>query len=126
MKELKQNNIGFVLVAGGLGERLGYSGIKIALPTQSTSFSSEGEHDLTYIELYCKQILAIQTRYCNNNDNNNDNDNDNNRINRRYLPLVIMVSDDTEKKTRELLNYNNNYGLNEITIVKQEKVGSLG
>jgi len=28
---------GFVLVAGGLGERLGYGGIKVALPTESTS-----------------------------------------------------------------------------------------
>ena len=30
MKELPK--IGFVLIAGGLGERLGYSGIKIDLP----------------------------------------------------------------------------------------------
>lgn len=27
----------FVLVAGGLGERLGYSGIKLALPVESAS-----------------------------------------------------------------------------------------
>ena len=27
----------FVLVAGGLGERLGYSGIKVALPSESAS-----------------------------------------------------------------------------------------
>ena len=27
----------FVLVAGGLGERLGYSGIKLALPVDSVS-----------------------------------------------------------------------------------------
>lgn len=29
----------FVLVAGGLGERLGYSGIKVALPTELASGS---------------------------------------------------------------------------------------
>ena len=43
----------FVLVAGGLGERLGFSGIKVALPWQITS----GQ---TYIELYIRSILALQ------------------------------------------------------------------
>eukprot|EP01051_Picozoa_sp_SAG22_P026057 SAG22_NODE_8032_length_689_cov_0.811864_1_plen_74_part_10 len=28
---------GFMMVAGGLGERLGYKGIKIALPTETVS-----------------------------------------------------------------------------------------
>lgn len=30
-------SVGFVLVAGGLGERLGYNGIKIGLPTEMTT-----------------------------------------------------------------------------------------
>ena len=33
MKELEK--VGFVLIAGGLGERLGYSGIKIGLPVST-------------------------------------------------------------------------------------------
>ena len=35
LKEL--GSVGFVLVAGGLGERLGYHGIKIGLPTEMTT-----------------------------------------------------------------------------------------
>jgi UDP-sugar pyrophosphorylase len=35
LKEL--GSVGFVLVAGGLGERLGYKGIKIGLPTELTT-----------------------------------------------------------------------------------------
>lgn len=42
----------FVLVAGGLGERLGYSGIKVALPVESASGQC-------FLELYLKHILAL-------------------------------------------------------------------
>ena len=41
----------FMLVAGGLGERLGYSGIKIALPTETSS-------ERCYLEHYISTILA--------------------------------------------------------------------
>ena len=44
---------GFVLVAGGLGERLGYNDIKIGLPIET--FTS-----LPYIGYYIKKILSIQ------------------------------------------------------------------
>lgn len=47
---------GFVLVAGGLGERLGYNGIKVSLPTEILS-------DLSYLGFYVKKILAIQVRF---------------------------------------------------------------
>jgi UDP-sugar pyrophosphorylase len=43
----------FVLVAGGLGERLGYSGIKIALPSETTTGTC-------YLDLYIQYILALQ------------------------------------------------------------------
>jgi hypothetical protein len=43
----------FVLVAGGLGERLGFSGIKLALPAETLSSTP-------YLELYCKHILALE------------------------------------------------------------------
>ena len=45
----------FVLVAGGLGERLGFSGIKVALPYQI----STGD---CYLQLYIGSILALQRR----------------------------------------------------------------
>ena len=44
---------GFVLVTGGLGERLGYNDIKIGLPIET--FTS-----LPYIGYYIKKILSIQ------------------------------------------------------------------
>lgn len=44
MKELAK--VGFVLIAGGLGERLGYSGIKIDLPVCVI------EEDYSYLKYY--------------------------------------------------------------------------
>ena len=40
------------------------------------------------------------------------------------LPLVVMVSDDTEEAVRKLLEENKNFGMadDQISIVKQEKV----
>jgi UDP-N-acetylglucosamine pyrophosphorylase len=43
----------FVLVAGGLGERLGYNGIKVAIPTEITTGAC-------FLELYISQILSLQ------------------------------------------------------------------
>lgn len=91
------NEVGFVLVAGGLGERLGYSGIKIALPIEITS-------NMTYIEYYIRFILTISPN----------------------APLMIMTSNDTHAKTVELLSKNNNFGMNQykdqLTLLKQELV----
>jgi len=44
LKELSK--VGFVLIAGGLGERLGYSGIKIDLPVCII------EEDYSYLKYY--------------------------------------------------------------------------
>lgn len=101
------NDIGsccFVLVAGGLGERLGYSGIKVELPTEMVTSTC-------YLHLYSKQILAIQNRFGSN----------------KCLPLAIMVSDDTKDKTEFLLQQNNYFGLlpEQVTLLKQEKVAAL-
>ena len=54
--ELK--NLCFVLVAGGLGERLGYSGIKIGIPLDLVT-------ETTFLQYYIENILAIQNRYGN-------------------------------------------------------------
>lgn len=43
----------FVLVAGGLGERLGYSGIKVALPAESAT-------GRCFLQVYIEHILALQ------------------------------------------------------------------
>jgi UDP-sugar pyrophosphorylase len=102
------SGVAFVLVAGGLGERLGYSGIKLSLEANLCSNKS-------YLEVYIKYIQAMQ-----------------------YLaqqqapegttvrtPLVIMTSGDTDSQTRQLLKDNNNFGHDDITIVTQDKVAAL-
>ena len=58
----------FVLVAGGLGERLGYDGIKVSLPTESTTGTC-------YLELYIRTILEFQRRSAS-----------------QQLPLCLMLS----------------------------------
>ena len=100
----KLGRVGFVLVAGGLGERLGYSGLKVALPSETTTGAA-------YLQLYCSAILAFQTRYGDG----------------RLLPLAIMVSDDTAAGTRQLLQDRAHFGLRpeQVTLLKQEKVAAL-
>eukprot|EP01043_Picozoa_sp_COSAG02_P016247 COSAG02_NODE_711_length_18126_cov_43.786986_6_plen_296_part_00 len=48
-------DVGFVLVAGGLGERLGFGGIKVQLPTELLT-------GRCYLGLFCEHILALQKR----------------------------------------------------------------
>jgi len=92
----------FVLVAGGLGERLGYDGIKVSLPTESTTGTC-------YLELYIKTILAFERRTGNT------------------LPLCLMLSKDTDVATRSLLKDNNNFGMraDQISFVVQAGVPAL-
>ncbi len=89
---------GFIVIAGGLGERLGYNDIKLKLPVELCT-------SISYLELYCRQIITFQTP-------------------ERKIPLAIMVSGDTERRTRELLTTNNYFGLEEsqITFLKQNDV----
>ena len=99
----------FVLVAGGLGERLGYSGIKLSLETNLCT-------NKCYLEVYAKYIQAMQRMA------HLKTGKDHIRI-----PLVIMTSGDTDPLTRQLLKDNNNFGFDEgqVIIVKQDKVCAL-
>lgn len=101
-KEAKK--CGFVLVAGGLGERLGYSRIKIELPTETATLKP-------YLEYYAETILAIEKK----------------TKAKKPLPLAIMVSGDTEEMTREMLAKHKDFGMKpwQITLIKQEKVAAL-
>ena len=99
----------FVIVAGGLGERLGYKGIKLALPSEVVTETS-------FIELYIQTILALQERArASSSDSTLE------------LPLAIMTSDDTDRMTQELLQAHSNFGMSasQLTIFKQGKVPSL-
>lgn len=93
----------FVLVAGGLGERLGYSGIKVALPVESASGTC-------FLQLYIESILALGAK-----------------AGGKVLPLAIMTSDDTHQRTLDLLERNAYFGASpgQVTLIKQEKVACL-
>jgi len=103
-------HVAFVLVAGGLGERLGYSGIKLSLETNLCTNTS-------YLELYVKYILAMQHMARQRSSNTDE----------ITIPLVIMTSGDTDPMTRTLLADNNNFGMapDQIQIVCQDKVPAL-
>jgi UDP-sugar pyrophosphorylase len=98
----------FVLVAGGLGERLGYKGIKIGIPVCSIL------PDMTFISYYISTLLAMQERAALKDSS-------------IKVPLCIMTSDDTHTATVDLLEKHNYYGMNKenVIIVKQEKVPAM-
>ncbi len=87
------DRLAFVLVAGGLGERLGYGGIKMEIPFEITSYT-------TYMQLYCQFILALQQRTAE-------------RLNRPDLrvPFLIMTSDGTNARLKAYLEENSYFGL---------------
>jgi len=104
-------NSAFVLVAGGLGERLGYSGIKLSLETNLCTNSN-------YLRVYVNYIQAMQRMA---------EQKMGKEAGSVKIPLVIMTSGDTDAKTRELLAANNNFGMEDgqIQIVTQDKVPAL-
>jgi len=102
VQELKHT--AFVLVAGGLGERLGYNGIKVSIPIELVTSK-------TFLEYYIQYILTFQAKTSPNHE----------------IPLAIMTSDDTHELTVKLLEENNYFGMSrsQLTIMKQEKVPAL-
>jgi len=103
----------FVLVAGGLGERLGYSGIKVELPCERST-------DSCYLQLYIQSILALQQRSAGEMPAHRS-------AKDVGIPLAIMTSDDTHAKTLDLLERNDYFGAKkeQVTLIKQEKVPCL-
>ncbi|KAK1555712.1 hypothetical protein Q3G72_030346 [Acer saccharum] len=103
-------NAAFVLVAGGLGERLGYNGIKVALPAETSTGTC-------FLQHYIESILALQDASC--------------RLAQgecqKEIPFVIMTSDDTHSRTLELLESNFYFGMKptQVKLLKQEKVACL-
>ncbi|KAL4490445.1 hypothetical protein ABPG72_002655 [Tetrahymena utriculariae] len=92
------NQTAFVLVAGGLGERLQYNGIKIGIEFELTT----GQ---TFLNYYLDFIKAFNEK----------------------SELAIMTSDDTYNLTMKLLEDNNYYDFpkDQIIILKQEKVPAM-
>lgn len=100
----------FVLVAGGLGERLGYKGIKVALPAETTTGKC-------FLQHYIESILALQEASCKMVDGEYH----------AQIPFVIMTSDDTNALTLKLLETNSYFGMlpSQVKVLKQEKVACL-
>lgn len=96
------DKLGVVLVAGGLGERLGYPGIKLDIPVEVVETTS-------YLAYYASMLLAMEAR------------------SGKAVPFVIMVSRDTHDGTMQALQSNNYYGLNpeQVHILKQELVPAI-
>lgn len=95
---------GIVLVAGGLGERLGYNGIKLDIPVEVTGNTS-------YLAHYASCIKAMQARM----------------QQPRLMPLIIMTSEDTNASTLVALETNDWFGLHreQVHILKQELVPAI-
>jgi UDP-sugar pyrophosphorylase len=97
-------HVGFVLVAGGglssSAEHLGYSNVKLSLPTEMTT-------ETCYLQHYIEYILAYQEKYV--------------TAKGCLLPLCIMTSAETNHRTTELLQQNDYFGMekSQITIVQQ-------
>lgn len=93
-----------VLVAGGLGERLGYDGIKLGIPVEVLE-------NTTYLEHYARCLLAMEAR-----------------MNRpKPVPFVIMTSKDTHDRTVKAFKENNWFGLNpdQVHLLRQGMVPAL-
>ncbi|CAA7409048.1 unnamed protein product [Spirodela intermedia] len=108
VKEVR--NAAFVLVAGGLGERLGYRGIKLSLPSETTTGTC-------FLQHYIEYILALQDASCSLVQGQDQT----------RIPLVIMTSDDTHESTMQLLKLNSYFGMEstQVKLLKQEKVACL-
>lgn len=95
---------GVVLVAGGLGERLGYNGIKLDIPVEVVETTS-------YLKHYADCLKAMEARM----------------VPPHPVPFIIMVSPDTAPKTLQALDANEYFGLRreQIHILRQEPVPAL-
>ena len=106
--ELK--NTVFVLIAGGLGERLGYDGIKIGIQTELITLRP-------YIQLYIESIKAYEDRLKKVEKVSSE----------WYIPFYIMTSGDTHDKTKAFLEKNSNFGMkrDQIILIKQNKIPAI-
>lgn len=105
LKELR--HCCFVIPAGGLGERLGFSGVKFALPADLVSGTCVLGVYAAYIRAF--EVLSAEQGIV------------------QHLPLVIMASEDTYEGIKSLLSDNGHFGLqpSQVTVLMQEKVAAL-
>lgn len=82
---LKQGRVGCLILAGGLGSRLGYEGPKGTYPLD--------EKGNTLFKLHCQKILAAHCKYG------------------KILPIAIMTSDANDVVTRQYFTTHDYFGL---------------
>ena len=94
----------FELVAGGLGERLGFDGIKVELPAETLSEAS-------FLQTYMGALMAMVEGSARSDP----------------PPLVIMTSEDTHEKTLSLLEAEDYFGFPKecVHFIKQSNVPAL-
>jgi len=100
---LRQGRVGFFLVAGGQGTRLGIQGPKGA-------FTIGPVTERTLFDLHAQKILSLRRRYG------------------ALLPWLIMTSDANDAQTREFFSAHKHLGLGEDTvrIFKQGNMPAVG
>ncbi len=84
---IRQNQVAVLIVAGGQGTRLGFSGPKGKFPISPIK-------NKPLFQLFCESIRALSLRY------------------RATIPLLIMTSQENQKETREFFKTHRFFGLN--------------
>ena len=104
-----------MLVAGGLGERLGYNGIKVNLPFELITEECFLNYYIDFLMAYQRRIGKLCCCYSELLGNEHK------------ILLSIMTSDDTHDRTVKLLEENNYFGMpkDQISFMKQEKVPAM-
>jgi UDP-sugar pyrophosphorylase len=102
------NRCAFVAVAGGLGERLGYAGIKLAIATEMAT-------ERCFLERYLGHVLALRRAGTARSGMNTP------------VPVVIMTSDKTHEGTERLIAENRGFGADaeRLTLLRQGQVPAL-
>lgn len=115
----------FVLVAGGLGERLGYPSIKVGLPVETATFR-------TYLELYFAWFAKVGRQgmmggggdlFCYPHDDD-PHGGTMPTMKPPMNPIIIMTSEDTHSLTERLLESSKYFGYDpsRVFLVKQATV----
>lgn len=103
------DKLALVIVAGGLGERLGYQGIKLQLPVETLTRTA-------YLEAYVQHVRALEAQFARRHPGQ-----------QTQVPIAIMTSDSTHAATVAFLQQREGFGLPEgqLTLIKQERVPCL-
>uniref|UniRef100_A0A146L7H3 UTP-monosaccharide-1-phosphate uridylyltransferase n=3 Tax=Lygus hesperus TaxID=30085 RepID=A0A146L7H3_LYGHE len=103
----------FVLVAGGLGERL--LGDYVGPPITKLGILTDTVSGMSFLHMYCRTLVVFQNAIHTDTGT------------RVKIPLYIMTSDDTHALINNLLRSNSYYGLeaDQVVCIRQQGVPAL-